>query len=585
VDETDHAAQVLREVADLGLLDSPRLVTEALPDEYEGIAALEGALEVNGQSTRVWLVLDESFPLSPPKIFLRPWDALGVVPHVDARGFVCYAQTEGLVLDWRRPLSVVQEALRQARQVLSDGVSGSNLADFALEFEAYWDLLKSRLTACSLFEPTGITKPITVVTEQAGEDKLMYIVDGPVQISSYWNEVVTHRNQTIQHGLYVPLAEGSALRPPRHDRPFWRPDEVRRNLSPYMSEQGRRTLQTMGKHTRRRTEYVVIGVPRPVGGETLVGLRFEGVRKRHPLLEGGIAGRVVPMTLVRRDRSYLIRRGGGDAGFDTKHVLIIGCGAVGAHVAIQLAQAGILRLAFVDHDILNPENTFRHVLGRQHWGEAKVDALAQQLKCNLPYAAIAPVQKRIQRAIADGTIVLTDFDLVIMATGAPTVELWVNEQIRAAGIGAPAALFTWVEPLGIGGHALLTDRAAGPGCFECLYTPPSGGHDSELHNRAAFAAPDQSFARAFSGCATLHTPFAATDAVSSATLATRVAVAQLAGREHRNALLSWRGDAAAFLAEGFRLSPRYGLSDLQLMEQEQAFSSPYCRLCGTLAVA
>jgi len=578
--DPDRAAQVLREAADLGLFDSPRLVTEAIPEEYGGIAALEGELEIEGKRACVWLVLDASFPLSLPKIFVRPWDALGVLPHIDARGFVCHTQTEGLVLNWRQPLLVIEEGLRRAQAVLTAGLTGANLSDFALEFEAYWDLLPNRVAACSLVEPSSVAKPIVVTSEQHAGQQILYLADSTAQVTSYRNALAEETTQSPQRGLYLPLTGRDGLCPPRHDRPFWTPEEARRHLAPRFSEQAEQVLRQLGKHARRQVEYVVIGVPRPGGGETLIGLCFEYVRKKHPLLKGGKAHRVIPMKLVRRDHSYLVRRGGGEANIDTKRVLIAGCGAVGAHVAVQLAQAGIPEITLVDHDTLNPENTFRHVLGRRYWGKAKVEALAHKIMDDLPYVRVTPIQQRIQQAMVEGTVTVADFDLVIMATGDPTVELWVNEQVRASGAGAPGVLFMWVEPLGIGGHALLTHEPGGRGCFECLYTSPVDDIDGDLDNRAAFAAPGQSFGRALSGCATLHTPFAASDAVDTAIVATRLALAYLTGTERQNTLRSWRGNAAVFLAEGFHLSARYGLTEEALTGQAYAFATPRCPVCG-----
>ena len=53
-------------------------------------------------------------------------------------------------------------------------------------------------------------------------------------------------------------------------------------------------------------------------------------------------------------------------------MVIVGCGSVGAPVAIALAQAGVGRFILLDPDILKPSNISRHPLGAQYLGRMKV---------------------------------------------------------------------------------------------------------------------------------------------------------------------------------------------------------------------
>ena len=116
-------------------------------------AALEGEIVVAGRAATLRLVLDASFPLGLPRFFLRPWDALGVIPHVDRHGLVCYTDPEGLVLDRRRPVAVVECAFELAMGVLAEGVAGRNRADFADEWESYWRQLQGGVDVRSVLEP------------------------------------------------------------------------------------------------------------------------------------------------------------------------------------------------------------------------------------------------------------------------------------------------------------------------------------------------------------------------------------------------------------------------------------------------
>jgi hypothetical protein len=296
------------------------------------------------------------------------------------------------------------------------------------------------------------------------------------------------------------------------------------------------------------------------------------------LLEGGRAADLVPVSLVRLDRGFLIQRGGGQKDLVGKRVLLVGCGAVGGHLAFELVKAGMLNLTLIDPDTLMPENSYRHVLGREYWSNSKAASLKREIEAQLPYARITAVTDHIENALASSIVDLSRYDLAIMATGNPTVELDMNARIHAQEAG-PAAIFTWLEPLGIGGHALLTRRGCNAGCLECLYTPPDGDEEM-LVNRSSFAAPGQSFARALSGCASLYTPYGSIDAVRTAALAARLAVDALTGKEQGNPLHSWKGDASEFTQEGFHLSNRYSASDAELRRHRYSYQSPRCRICG-----
>src|SRR5690242_4759917 len=145
----DQFEDVLRAVEELGFFRVPRRVESP---SFADAAVLEGEVSIAGHAATLWLVLDRSFPLSLPEFFLRPWDALGTIPHVDERGKVCFADPEGLMLDRRRPVQVVLEAFERAIQVLTDGVMGRNRTEFADEFEAYWRQLPGIIVADSVLD-------------------------------------------------------------------------------------------------------------------------------------------------------------------------------------------------------------------------------------------------------------------------------------------------------------------------------------------------------------------------------------------------------------------------------------------------
>src|SRR5262249_12582392 len=325
----------------------------------------------------VTLVIDPLFENKLPTVLLRPWDALGFIPHVDPSGVICYVDPEGMLLDQRRQLQIIRECLAEVRRTLRAGMTGANQADFVDEFEAYWQYLKPHLTARSSLDPADTVAEVVIATAPHTRTPLrlahdargiMHIADTP-RLRGPW---------ASQRAIYLPFEPDTLLIPPRPDRPFWTLDDVRALLA-HCSEGNRARLASLVAGPARDPEYVVIAPPRPMGGRALFGVRLGGVGDRHPLAEGGSAANLTPICIQRRDRGFLVQRGGGHVELESKRVLLLGCGSVGGHLAFALARAGIGALTLVDHDIFTAENTYRHALGKPYWGKMKALAMQQAL--------------------------------------------------------------------------------------------------------------------------------------------------------------------------------------------------------------
>ena len=347
-------------------------------------------------------------------------------------------------------------------------------------------------------------------------------------------------------------------------------------LLSYCSPENRARLETLLQKRSFTHEYLIIRLPRPSGDAVLFGIHFQTLNELHPLANREKASSIKPIVILRQDKHYLVQRGGGQVALSEKKVLLLGCGAVGGNLAFELSRAGVEHLHLVDPDVLEPENTYRHILGKRHWSSGKAIALKQSLRAQLPFSKAKSFTCTIEKLIASNKVALFSYDLIISAIGNPTSELALNEFVRKKG-GGPPIIFTWVEPYGIGGHAVLTGLSDMPGCFECLYAQSNPGE--HLHNRASFAAPGQVFRRSIAGCRNLYTPYGSLDAAQTAQLATRLAIETLTGRAQKNRICSWKGDSATFVAEGFKVSERYKLSLDRLEQLETSFASDVCPVC------
>jgi molybdopterin/thiamine biosynthesis adenylyltransferase len=205
------------------------------------------------------------------------------------------------------------------------------------------------------------------------------------------------------------------------------------------------------------------------------------------------------------DLDVLRRRSGDDAAqLESRRVVIFGVGAVGSHVALQLAECGLGAITLVDRERLRPGNVVRHAAPRSGVGMTKVEATAALIRQHAPWTVVerrevSPWAPARLRELIEG------HDLVIDATG----SLGFLEQLAwlMAGQHVPlitAALYRrgWVARVSrqAPGDKLLSDREHG----EEYPAIPPGRSEEEGQLEAGCSAPvNEASPRAVWACAEL----------------------------------------------------------------------------------
>lgn len=554
-------------VFELQMVDNNKAATDR-----GSLVVADAKFLLNGKIVQIHIGLDENFPQTLPIILLEKESLSENIPHVESDGFVCYSEQENLVIDSSIPERVLVEALERTKNVLRKGISGENKWDFVDEFDAYWRLYQNAIPVRSLINPSVDARQIVVAraSHKANEVDIAYLSDSdstPIKFGIE-SKTVSHEN-----GIYVPLQKGTFM--DLFIQKNLTAKHIRKTVLNNISPSNRKLLKKLTKKFKRN-EVLIFGLPRPSGGVVLFGIQFSAVHTAHPLKDQGNAEKIIPIALLRLDKSYLLPRGGANATLQKKNVALIGCGAVGGHIAFQFIQSGILNLTLIDHDIFTYENTFRNPLGKQFVGASKVEALRKELEGKFPYVTIKTVALRIEEAISRSILDMEKFDLVIMATGDDNVSLMINRFFHTKGIRLPI-LYSWLEPYGVGGHVLVANMD-GKGCFQCLFTPmqPYG----EFSNRASFVAPGQAFTKDIAGCANRFTPFGSLDAGNTASLAVRLSLKVLSGKITTNALYSWRGESDDLADAGFQVSDRFINFDFADTNNGVKVYNPNCPVCG-----
>lgn len=175
------------------------------------------------------------------------------------------------------------------------------------------------------------------------------------------------------------------------------------------------------------------------GDGWLIGLEWGDARDFRDRPGAAPKGAIIP--ILRAGRSDMGARVPAIAALAGRKVTVVGVGALGAPIAIELARNGVGRLTLVDFDVVEPGNSVRWPLGTPAWGKPKVSALKEYIEAHFPSCQVEP------RSHAFGmnsnqtddellTDVLADADLLIDASASHGVNrlLWDRTQRRGVPI-------------------------------------------------------------------------------------------------------------------------------------------------------
>ena len=305
-------------------------------------------------------------------------------------------------------------------------------------------------------------------------------------------------------------------------------------------------------------------------------------KKRNVSLKNMPECTVKTVLTTRIDQQYMLVRGGAETKLHEKSVLLIGCGSVGGFLAENLCQCGVGSLDILDNDILSVDNVHRHVLG---FGDAvkgkyKSDLMKEYLESHFPYADIDSLSfvDRSAEAFIQDHKRLTNYDLIISATGNPAIDLEINDILHNKNDAPPFAV-CFNEPYGIGGHVIVVLK--GGGCLRCLYSDTLSGELVPF--QGSFVKEGQSFSKNISGCSSAYVEYSVLDSQQTAIMASRLIIDVLIGRCDHSTLKSWIGSADKIREEGFETSDYYN-------DMEQSGKSfiareipcfKRCRTCGS----
>jgi len=533
---------------------------------------LEGSITVFGKKYSISILVSDNFPIEKPKYQIDPL-SISFIPHIGVEGDVCYTKDEGVFWDYTNPDGIIFESLLGVINTLKDGFSKENKLDLISEFESYWLTNKSAKKAYRAFLHVELKdKVCTINSYEFGE--FILIGEQKQNLIDYYGFSLIHSKKLTKSSkvLFIPLMDNTRLYPPKYTE-FWDSSKVYQIIEKHVSSQNKLIIENILSHSKKRNiDIIIFRLQQPNGSFAVFGVKYVNIanRKFSPILHVKNKSKLIPIIVDRKSKDYIAERGGANMNLSNKKVAIIGCGSVGGYIASELLKSGIGNLTLVDDDRFKSENIYRHYLGKEYVGKYKTDALKIELEKHIPYVKIYSHPKKVEDVLKTQSSFFNTFDLVIIATGNPTINLFLNEYFLSSHKGLPV-IYTWLDPYGIGGHALLTNNALS-GCYSCLY--------EDMHNKASFAQKGQSFSKSISGCGSLYTPYGSIDSVETAIKVVRLSLSVLLGKEKANPIISWKGNPDTFLNEEFKLSDRFGQTIEDIYTNRNSYINENCKICS-----
>lgn len=518
----------------------------------------DGNLTVDGDQFPVRIKLPEGFPDKLPEIYLSDADNAPCQAHLEQSGKLCIAATSGNLLDVDRSEALIEQSLERASSILR-ATPEEQSSDLQLEFVSYWPDKDSDVVFISIADPDGGSREIVLSDCEWNGTRLLF-ANSENDLKS-WTRRIGAQYANISKTFLVQLS--LETQPPRFSE-LLTTEQFQEFLKANMADEEFERWRKWD-HGRRPPIAVLLSKPLPDGSWAVFGIRSAVLsdqqkqalqnpfkRKKPPVksirsaLQGNPIGR---RKVSRADRAHLLNRTIGTAPFHDFKVAVIGCGAVGSQIALAVAATGAQSIALIDHDVLEPENVHRHVLGLPDVGRHKADALAEHLTNRFAQIEVAAASRPLEALLENEPDSLDEIDIAVIAFGDDTLERRLNRYLGPNIVRVHA----WIEPLGLGGHCLTVPGHGHKGCFECLYARDETG---QLYNMASLCAPGQDFQRTTGGCAGTFTPFGFADTLDAAARALRAMITVSNATTMQAELTSWIGQEGEFLANGHVLSQR-----------------------------
>jgi sulfur-carrier protein adenylyltransferase/sulfurtransferase len=428
---------------------------------------------------RLDVIVPRRFPFALPRVALVGPSMFLKWAHFESDGVLCL---DGDGFDIERPGAVIADRIASACRLIAECERGQRDGDFIDEFLSYWGQATN---------DAGV--PLFSLLQPGGPSRLVRVWRGKrfVLVAASDEAIATWLKNRYGSAAGIKTQTGALI---WRDRPLVPAD------FPKSGAAIRRLASEAGLTDELLCELVTqdtSGVTVLIGAATPAGPALASTWIPHPSQRGrstlgdGFRNKLVPAEIAlaryfgggpikrasveRADAAWVHGRGANPAldRFRGAKVAIIGCGSIGAAVAMLLAQSGIGSFVLIDPERLAWANIGRHPLGASYVGFHKCVGLAQKIRTDFPHVvAVDAIARDVESVIMDDPGALAGCDLIVSATGSWATEAFLDVWHSDAKFDG-SIVYGWTEAHACAGHAVTiakNGRRLREG-FDALGTP------------------------------------------------------------------------------------------------------------------
>lgn len=491
--------------------------------------------------------VDGDFPWTLPRISLAdPTNGISY-PHVETDGQICIAPSSA-VYELPVGLRHIEALVEDAALVMERGSAGANDEDFFAEAHSYWGLVEPSAGSFLLLGETLAEHSLCSAASCGAHVVVGKTANEIVEWSRRAQQSVGVTEQAIVLWLSAPLHPRDYPLTPRDFVTFCEEvgaaDVLRQALLRWKFRAPLRAVIAFPYKGDRVFLGAEIATPQSV---RVPGALQAGTPGFRPSAKGASArigaisrnpSRFKHWRAIPIHRGFLRERTAGRHAEPLQHchVVVIGCGALGGQLAVQLAQAGVGRLTLLDADVMDWRNVGRHVLDGASVGQNKALALKDAILRRFPDADVSAFSSSWEKHASVAPEIFENADLLISATA----EAASNRHLDAlskSGDFAPV-VFGWMEPFAVCSHAVLR-YPGGAGLSDI--TDDCGILIEPVVDLATAPPLPQE-----PSCGAFFQPYSSLSALACVSLVAELAVDALLGRIVFSTARTWVGTASAF---------------------------------------
>jgi hypothetical protein len=473
-------------------------------------------------------------------------------------GSICVNDRDSVSVNFARPLLAIEESLNRHIALLTKAITVPewNRHELLREFSSNWlgvcDLKSKQVLLTSAegkLEEVDVLRSLASCNYGVNSYHLAQTKNSDISsIASLHLNLNKDKRPVAGKAIIIPLTEVEPAPSNKEELNDW----YLNSLVNITSEDKKLLTEKYGRWNSQ--EYWVIYNAEVPSGKTWFCLHFQASKKHSlPLTEDQITHwkiKAIPLRLFNKEN--VLPRGGANLDLTYKRVALIGAGSVGSEIAHKLSSAGIQHLDIFDPDGYSIDNLYRHILPVEFLGSAKAYALSWQLQRQFLWSQAKGSSRKLLdlRKRQD----LMSYDLVVVAIGSPTHERLFKEYLIENDVDVPV-INTWLEGLGVGGHATL-DIPGSKGCLLCSYvchTSLARGLSSNLN----FIEANQNVTTNLAGCGEQFISYGSICSAQTALIASDLAIKFLEDKVTTSSKVSWKGSDFDAKNKNIQLTHRY----------------------------